>query len=389
MKKYVFIILALSLLASVALRAWAAAAGLALGTFAWLAWETQLRTRFRFVQGRGHHEAAFELGAECAHFEVATDGSCAVFATLDGSLSMRAFDGREIWKRPSEPGILALLPLPGGACIYALGSELVRVSPQGNVEARMEFDAPPFRQSYRLLAGPGGVLLHTPWFLQFFHPDLSEAGQRIRCEDTGHYMKYAAWSVQGDRVFFAGAKLLEEEQSTEARWGSWKLDGGAWVADWADAADHYGNSHLRGLGISRDGTTLSLEIYHERYEARLLNKDGSLRLKKESAEHPAMSPDASLLAWESQADGLVLGDGADFKKIWIRKTGQRIRHKAVAEGGDCLVIEGRSLLRLNRDGAPVWEGVFRTDPFRISASADGSTLALLRQGKAAIFRFPQ
>ena len=239
-----------------------------------------------------------------------------------------------------------------------------------------------------LSADGGTLLLHTPWFFQFFALNLQSAGQRVSCEETGHYLKYAAISGRGDRIFFAGAKLLEEEQSAEARWGSWVFQHGIWKPDWAGAAESYGNSHLRGVTISQDGKTLLLELYQERYEARIYNSDGTMRMRKEGVERPSMSPDAFLMLWENKADGLVLGDMKGKLKLWNRLGVEKIRHKTVDNSGKTFAIEGRRLLRLEQNGDLLKEAWFNADPFRMVSSTDGSMLAVVRQSKGGFVGLP-
>ena len=388
MKKYIFILMLLGIVACLVQGNWPAAAGLGLVLFIWLAAETRARTRFRFLKGRGFKEAGFSLGANPAQLEIAWDGSCALFTTLDGAMSMRDAAGRELWKRPAEPGMLAILPLPGGSCYYATGDELAFCDATGRVIRRLSFLPPPFRQSYRihLSRDASTLMLHTPWFLQFADPQLDGLGARIACEETGHYMKYAGLSPSGDRVFFAGAKLLEE--STEARWGSWKRVEGAWAMDWSQAEEHYSNSHLRSASFSADGSALLLELHREGYEFRVLNLDGSLRLRKAGVEHPVLSPDAAFVAWDSAAEGLVLASARDGKKIWFHKSGETIRHKRVDESGGALALEGRHLRRLGPDGTMRWEAWFQTDPYRFAASEDGRVMALLYQDQGAMLKLP-
>jgi hypothetical protein len=381
LKKYVFIAFCLGITFSLAFSQWGAAGALMALLFSWVFLENSRRSRFRFLQGTGFDEASFELGGDPAQMEISADGSCAVFVSSDGSMSMRSAKGVEIWRMPCEPGILAWLPLPGGACYYAVGDELVLLNPEGQVVARLPFDPPPFRQSYRLsLSGDASTLMfHTPWFLMLLSPDLKGESQRVDASEAGHYLKYAAISPAGDRVFFAGAKLLEGEQATEARWGSWKKSRGKWGPDWAQAAEGEGggNSHLRGARFSADGAALLLELYQEGYEFRILGPDGSLKWRRAGVEHPVLSPDASLVLWESKIDGLVLADTSNREKLWSMKPQARIRHKQLASDGTSLLLEGNRFKKIGRDGSELWQALFKADPYRITPASGSAKFAMV------------
>jgi hypothetical protein len=232
-------------------------------------------------------------------------------------------------------------------------------------------------------------MLHTPWFIQTSGPSLEAWAGRISCEATQHYIKYAALSPDGSRIFLSGAKLIEDErQGSEARWGSWILQEGVWTPDWADALESYANSHLRGVQICPEGSALSLELYHQSYELRIFDASGKLRHRRERAEHACISGDARYVLWESQADGLVLAEGGDLKKRFTRRLRDRVRHKQLGTGGQSFIIEGRHAYALDREGKALWEGYFINDPYRISVSADGGSLAMVYGKKAALLKLP-
>jgi hypothetical protein len=386
LKKYFFIFLVLLLLFALFLKYWTAAFFVAVFSFAWLSRENSERTQFRFLKGKGFREINFDLGADPAQIAIAADGSAALFVTVDGAMSMRDASGAELWKRPLEAKTLAILPLSGGSAYYAVADEVVKTDARGYVVARLSFAPPQFLQSYRLLLSKdsSSLLLHTPWFLQFMDPDLRALGPRISCETTGHYMKYCALSQHADRVFFAGAKLLEEEQSTEARWASWQKRDNEWIPDWAQSKESPGNSHLRGLAFSPDDSAMILELYQEGYEFQVLNSDGSLRWRRVGGEFPILNSDASLILWENPFEGVTLTDLNGQKKLWSHKGEEKIRHKTVLEDGRSLLIEGRRLMRFDRQGGLQWEAWFQTDPYRFESSADGLKFALVRKNKGAI-----
>ena len=384
MKKYVFIAGSLAVLGALALGAWLLAATAFTALFIWLAFETRLRTRFRFVAGKGFSEIGFDLGSEALQVEMSADGKLAVFITKDGTLSLRDGGGRLCWQRPAEAGSLALLPFGEASCFVAVGDELLRLDGRGAVTARLPFSPPPFKQSYHLLlsADQRTLLLHTPWFLQFAAADLSALGPRISCEDTGHYLKHCAMSPDAGMVFFGGAKLLDEGQGTEARWACWTEKDGAWSAAWSHREEAYSNSHLRQVTLSADGGTLLVELYREGYEFRVFERNGDLRWKR-AGEHPVLSPEGSLVLWHNPYDGQTLSASDGSGNRFVRPGTEAIRHRGVDGQGDCFVIEGRRLLHLGADGGLKGEAQFANDPFRFASSQDGMALLALNKNQAA------
>jgi hypothetical protein len=383
-KKYIFLCLVVLAISGFFIRS-----GLGLGVlallFAWLARENALRTRFKFFRAAAGRERSFDLAAAPAQMEISSGGKTAVFVTLDQAMSLWT-QAALSWRRPLEPKTLALLPLDDGACYYAVDDSLVLVDDQGRTTARLAFEAPQHRQSYHLLlsADKTTLCLHTPWFLQFAKADLSALKGRVSCEETGHYMKYAALAPDASRVYFAGAKLLEEAEATQARWGCWSQDAGAWVPAWSQAEEAYGNSHVRGLSLSQDASTLVVELHREGYEFRVLDKDGKLVWKRAGGENPCLGVDGGLLCWENPFEGLTLTELSSQKKLWARPSSEKIRCKAMLQDGSVLALEGRRLVKIDLKGEIVWDDWLETDPTRLSLSISGSAMALLAPGKAAL-----
>ena len=157
------------------------------------------------------------------------------------------------------------------------------------------------------------LALHTPWFIQFAaRRTLSRLGQRIRYEEAGHFLKYAALSADGLGLLLAGALLLEEDEESnaagmEARWDYWTRDAqGQWSQAWAKAYESYNNSHLRGVAIQ--GSTLLAEVYQAGYEFRLYRPDGTPLWERPGGERALLSPDGRYLLWQSAYEGIQLSE---------------------------------------------------------------------------------
>ncbi len=359
-----------------------------LALLAWLAYETRQRTRFRFCATGVSCEANFELLRPAALVRISAKGRAAAFVSADHGVSLYNSSGKLCWSVQWDEKILDVLPLENGACYLAMEGALLLVDAQGSESARQAFEAPPFIQSYHLgLSGDGSVLmLHTPWFLHFFSADLQSESGRISCEQTGHFMKFAALSPDGMRVYFAGAKLVEDEgRGTEARWGCWAKDPEGWHAQWAGAEESGYNSHLRGLALSADGRRLVAELYCGGYEFRIFDSDGNL-LWKRSGDHPVLSPDGSLVLWEDPSAGLTLSVVDTREKSWSRRSEDRVRWKAVSDLGECLALEGRRWVCSSRDGAQKWSVWLMNDTDHVAAA--GGSLALADGFRGAMVRLP-
>lgn len=394
LKRYVFLLLLLALLAALGLRAWGWALGAGLALFAWLAWETRERLRFSFVARRACPELDLGLESELQALAVSAQAPWAL-VVLDGPgqrVSLLDLDAPgPRWTRAFEGRALALAARPDGKVLWASEDRLHLCGLDGQDGPSLAFEPPLFRQSYRILLSADGrrACLHTPWFIQSFDPDLRGLGPRLRYEDAGHYMKYAVLSHDGGRLYTAGALLLEPEEGgagMEARWDAWDLQAQAWNNAWKRSYESYNNSHLRGLGLSADGSLLCAEVWQEGYEMRLHRPDGS-ELWKRAGERPVPSPDGGLLLWESRFDGLVLTRPGDGGAVFKRPVQARVRFKAVAQDGTCLVLEGRHLRLLGPDGNQRWGAWFKADPQHLGLGP-GGRLVVAGHGRAAVLRLP-
>lgn len=391
-KKFVFLAFCLAILALAVLGLPKSALLAAALLFLWLLQETRERSRFAFVAGRRCPEQGVDLGEDLQAIAVSRDAPWALLVQAGPTISRFGLRyGSLDWTRTFEGGAMAMVLRPDGRLIWA-GEDRLHLSGDDGVDrAQLAFEPPLFRQSYRLLLSADGrrAFVHTPWFIQSFDPDLGALGPRLRYEDAGHFMKYAALSPDGSRLYTAGALLLDEEEGgagMEARWDAWDLADGAWVNAWKQSYESYNNSHLRGLSLSDDGGLLCAELWQEGYEFRLYRPDGS-QLWKRAGEHPVPSPQGSLLAWESPFEGVVVTRLSDRQDLYKRKFEEKVRLKALAEDGSCLVLAGRQLCILAPDGSLRWQAWFKTDPRALGLGPDG-LLAAIRWGRAGSLKLP-
>jgi hypothetical protein len=392
MRKHVFLAFVAATCVALGLRAWAAAAGLFALGFAWVLWETHERTRFAFIARRACPEQHVQLGSEVQALAASRTAPWALLVEAGPTVSLLSLeDGRLRWTRGFEGGALALVARPDGCLLWASADRLHLAGPDGKDLAELAFDAPLYRQGYKLLLSGDGrrAVLHTPWFVQAFDPDLKQLGPRLRYEEAGHYMKYAVLSADGTRLYTAGALLLDEEEggaAMEARWDAWALGEDAWTNLWKHAYESYNNSHLRGLSLSADGQLLCAELYQEGYEFRLHLPDGSLRWKR-AGEHPVLSPKGAYVFWENRFDGVVLTRLVDQQKAFSRNFEEKVRYKAVAEDGSCFIAAGSRLYKLSAAGETLWEAAFRADPSDLALGPDGH-LALFGGDHAGVLYLP-
>lgn len=392
-KKYVFLILLGSVVILGLQRRWAMAAGTLGVLVAWLLWETHERTRFAFVAERRCSEALMDLGADSQALAVSSNAPWALSVSAGPKAScVDLARGVVRWTRDFDKAPLALALRPDGRLLWASATQLHLAGKDGRDSAVLDFEPPPYRQSYKLLlSGDGRTgLLHTPWFIQAFDPDLGWLGPRLGYEEVGHYMKYAVFNPSGDRLYTAGALLLDEEESggaaMEARWDAWDLTPQGWVNAWRETYESYNNSHLRNLSLSEDGSLLCAEVWQEGYEFRLHRPDGALVWKR-AAEKAVLSPTGTVLVWESPFDGIVCSRVADRSTLWTRKFEDHVRFKRPLDDGRCLVVAGRNVLRLGSTGSVEWEAYLRTDPYDFGLGPNG-LLACVRLDKAGVLRLP-
>ncbi len=394
LKKHVFVLLLAVILLSALLGHGAVAAATALGLLAWLGLETHERRRFAFVARRACPEHGVDMGAPIEALAVSQAAPLALLVQAQRRVSLLDLDsGRLRWTRQLDAGALALLARPDGGLIWAGEDRLHWSAPDGSERASLAFEAPLYRQSYRLLlsADGGQAFLHTPWFIQAFDPDLKALGPRLRYEDAGHYMKYAALSADGRRLYTAGALLLEDPEegsgaAMEARWDAWDLRLEGWVNAWKRSYESYNNSHLRGLSLSADGSLLCAELWQEGYEFHLFDPQGQLVWKR-AGEHPVLSPDGALLLWESRFEGVVLSRVADQQALHGLKAGDKPRLKAVADDGSRLLVAGSQILILDPQGGTRWQAWFKADPESLGLGP-GGRLVVTHGGRAAVLRLP-
>jgi hypothetical protein len=367
-------------------RAWAL--GL-LGAFiVWLALRTH-RRQAAFFGGGQFPERGLLLEHDVAGLEAIPGRAWALLTHPGQVVSLLELPALKLrYQRGFARAPLAALADGEGRLLWASEDRLHRSSPLGEDESELGFEAPLLRQSYRLHLNEGGSLaaLSTPWLLQAFQPDLSSLRGRIRWEDAGHYFKYAALAPDGASLCLAGAVLLEQDEggggATEAHWGLWRWEDGAWVRAWARAAESYANTQLRGVSYSAGGTQLLVELHQQGYAFQVMDLAGGLRWGG-NGERPVMNQAGSRLAYESEA-GLHLCDG-DGVELWRWPHQERIRAKQVALDGSVLLLEGLHLRRLDSRGVERWHRVWRQDPQQLAlaqapwlVAASGRRVAALR-----------
>jgi hypothetical protein len=384
LKKFLFLALAAAVLLALILGRHALAAALAVLLFGWLALETRVRTRFRFLD-RARGERGLECPAEVG--DLRCDFS-AVFIQGRGRLSVLPMDGGAAWSRNFDPAPLAVLGLPGGRLIRAAEDRLHLCDARGRDQRSLDFDPPLLRQGYRLVADADGICaaLATPWFVQVFDTDLASLRGRIPYEEAGHYFKYAALAPGGAGLLTAGAFLLEQEDggSTEARWDWWEPRGdGSWERRWKQSRESYENSHLRGVQVH--GSTLCVELWHSGYSFLLQRTNGSALWERRGGEKPVLSPGGAMLAWEEGPGRLVMGRAADGTELWEWRPKELIRLKRPLDDGSCLVVEGRCLRRFDAQGRQAPERWLKNDAEHLAAGWNGG-LAMAAGRRAAVLR---
>ena len=392
MKKYIFLIWALGAVVALLGGHAALGAGLGLGLFVWLAVETQRRQQFSFLARNPGLQRVVSLPQLHVGF-VSEHSEHALLVEHNTKLSLVRFKDASIeWQKSFEAAAQAVAVGPEGRLYYATETELVLCDAQGRDAARLAFEPPLYRQGYRiLLSGDGRTLaLHTPWFIQFAATDLSALGQRIRYEDAGHYLKYAALSADGRGLLLAGALLLDvDEDSTsgmEARWDYWTCDdAGHWAQAWAKAYESYNNTHLRGVAIQAG--TLLAEVYQQGYEFRLYRADGTALWERPGGERALLSPDGTHLVWQNEFDETRLSSVHDKAERWKRKNEALVRLKAVDDQGRVFLVEGRRLSVLDAKGQLVWEDYFKEDPSSL-ALGSGGRLLVTKGDKAGLIMVP-
>jgi hypothetical protein len=372
-------LLGLGILAALRLWPWAAAVGLAL--FAWLCVETRARMRFRFSEG-GLREKGWDFDTEVLDLRA---GASAVFIHPGGVVSVAPLEGGGSRRPVFERTPLALLPLAGERLLLAYEERLALCDLTGRELGGLAFEAPLLRQAYRLLLSPDGAwgALVTPWFAQVFDSGLKGLHGRVRFEDAGHYIKYAAIAPQGRGLLLGGAYLLDEESggALEARWDWWEREGEAgWVRRWGQAREGYENSQLRGVQLSADGAVLCTELYRSDYAFELRKPDSTLLWENRGGERPLLSPGGVCVAWEKGPDSLVLSR-QDGTERWRYRFKERIRLKRPLDDGSCVALEGRCLRRFSPTGEQGPEIWLKNDAEQIALGAHGTlVLAAGRHG---------
>lgn len=392
MKKYIFltgIFAALSLLALGQIKALLLVGA---GLFIWLAVETQLRRRFRFLAKHPQRESGLSLPRLHVSF-VSEHSPHALLVEHGTKLTLARFaDAGVQWQKEFNETAQAVVTGPGGCLYYATETELVLCDALGRDQARLNFEAPLLRQGYRLHLSQDGsqLALHTPWFIQFAEPDLSRLGQRIRYEEAGHFLKYVALAPDGRGLLLAGALLLDVDEDSsagiEARWDYWTLGSdGAWTLAWAQSYESYNNTHLRGVAIQ--GQSLLAEVYQQGYEFRLYSPEGQAVWLRPGGERAQLSSDGSTVLWQNAFDELHLSRVADQSLLWKRKIVDHVRLKSVDAKGHSFLVEGRRLSVLDPAGNTLWEDWFKEDPSQLSLGP-GGRLCVISGVQAGLIRVP-
>jgi hypothetical protein len=366
------------------------AEGLIAAFLLWLAWRTRRRQRAHFSGGHAD-ERGLVLDEEISALEAVAGKPWALLTHPGQKVSLLELPSLRIrFSRGFAAPPLAAIADGEGRLLWASEDRLHRSSTAGPDEAELAFEAPLLRQSYRMHLNPDQSLaaLSTPWMLQAFRPDLSALEGRVRWEDAGHYFKYAALAPGGGALCLAGARLLDEGEggggATEAHWGLWRKEGGAWTRSWAQAAESYASTQLRGVSFVAEGRLVLVELHRQGYAFQLAGLDGGVRLER-NGEHPVLSPDGRRLAYESEA-GLHLCDG-DGVERWRWPHQERIRAKRVAGDGSVMVLEGLHLRWLDPLGKERWHRVWREDP-QLLALAEPPWLAVAAGRRVAALRLP-
>ncbi len=352
---------------------------------AWIFFENQKRLSPRFMHGAGVHESIRRRPSDVIQIGVADSQAWALYR--DRTLALWDDKGKLCWERPLDSGAQTLLPNSDGRLWLALGQELVCWNAEGRSIGRLSFEPPPFQQSYQLLKVPmhDEIALHTPWFTQFASGDLQSLGTRLPYQELDHYTKYAAFSPDGQNLLVAGARLLEDEAKSEARWSLWSRHGEAWQVRWRHQESSSSSSHLRGLHFATHAPIAALEIYKEGYEFRIIDPTGAL-LWRRDGEKPLLSSDGELLLWENPYEGVTLSRVRTHEKLWATKFEEHVRAKWFDSLGRIWVQSGRILSAFNMQGEIVWAGHWVNDPFLFLAFGDGLSLIAARQDRLAILR---
>lgn len=391
-RKHLFLAALAALLATLFLRRWLPALAVFVGLFAWLLFETRRRGRFRFVADAPCPEQGLRMDAAVQGLAVSKQAPWALLVQAGPRAALVDLErGALRWQSGFSAPPLALLARPDGGLLWASEAHLHLSDAAGKELRSLPFEPPLYRQSYRLWLSADGrhAALHTPWFIQAFDPELGALGARLRYEDAGHFLKYAAFSESGARLYAGGALLLDPEEGgagMEARWDAWDLRDGAWRNAWRQVCESYDNSHLRGISLSDDGRLLCVELWQNAYETRFYGPDGAL-LGRRSAEHPQLSPDGQRMVWETHFDGIAVGTPLGTEIVHQRRFGEKIRLKAPHDDGSCLVLAGRHLCVLGPDGGLRWDAWFKNDPQLLGLGPQGR-LALALDAEFGVLQLP-
>lgn len=381
------------LLAGLLTRQWVLASAALVSWVGLVAREYRRRLRPRFLAGNatGHRfrEKPFLLAEHLFGLLVSGDGKFFLTVTLDGRARLQLENGGLVFDTMLEAKPLAMLLADDGRVFLALEKEIIGLDVQGKVFARLPFDPPEQgAQSYKIhLSADGGtLLLHTPWFVQWMKPDLSALGQRLTSREVGNFIKYLRLAPDGSFIFVGGALLLEEFVGVQARYACWaRQPGGAYTLAWQKEDESQDNSHIRALELSRDGSRLLALVYRAGYEFTIFDREGN-SLWQRQGEDPVLSPAGDLMLWHNPFEGLTLTQLEGRKKLWSRKAEAKVRIKQLNGDGTSLLLEGRHLLLIGRDGQVVSDDWFHTDPHDLALAEAGSLLAVVRQLNGALIR---